>query len=92
MTPTKRGLAATLSGRQAKFYRQAVERFVAKMNWTDFDDFAFGRESPLYDGVQLRRDVLDTPLYLELRDMWIKLGIEQGYVARPEPKRAQRRS
>jgi hypothetical protein len=92
MTLAKRNLAATLSERQARFYRQALERFAAKMSWADFDDFAFGRESPLYEGVRLKQDVLDTPLYLELKDMWLKLGVEQGYVAAPEPKRAQRRS
>jgi len=92
MTLTKRSLATTLSERQARFYRQAVDRFAAKMNWTDFDDFAFGRDSPLYEGVRLKQDVLHTPLYLELRDMWIKLGVEQGYVAPPERKGARRRS
>src|SRR5258708_39783309 len=88
MTHTKRSFATTLSDRQARFYRQAVARFAAKMNGTGFDDFAFGRDSPLYEGVPLKQDVLDTPPYLALRGMWIKTGIRPGYGAPPGRKRA----
>jgi hypothetical protein len=85
----------TLPERQARFYRAALERYRRKIHFMDFEEFAFFPPSPIYDGLALKADVLTTPLYLELRDMWLELGIAQGYVAPPPEwttKRAKRRT
>ena len=63
-----------------KFYLQAVEKFEQNIHWLEFDEFAFGPFSPIYKNERHHKDVLQKPLYKALEDMWIRLGIQQGYV------------
>jgi hypothetical protein len=76
---------------QQAFYRDAVRLHRKGVDWFEFWNFAFGFGSPLYDGVRVRSDVLDTPLEKALRAMWLDLGVRQGMVQPEEPKRAARR-
>lgn len=71
---------ATLSDEEQRFYRAAKQRFDSGIAWFDFDDFAFGRSSPLYQGRVSHHDVLQDPLYIALKDMWLELGVRQGRV------------
>src|SRR5712691_404122 len=85
MTVARKVSLDTLTELQVKFYRAARGLFREKVSWTDFEEFAFHRRSPLWEGFQTRREVIDTPLYRELVDMWIELGVQQGKVASPKP-------
>ena len=85
----------SLSERQQRFYREALARYRRTVHFMDFDEWAFYGNSPIYDGLATKTEALSTPLYLELRDMWLELGIDQGYVAPPPEwttKRAKRRT
>ena len=64
---------------EGKFYLQAVEKFEKKINWLEFDEFAFGPGSPIYKNERRHLDVIQKPLYKALEDMWIRLGVEQGH-------------
>jgi len=78
-----------LTERQLRFYRKALQNYRAKMDWLDFEEFAFRSESPVYDGAPRRPDVLDSPLYDSLREMWLHLGVNQRMLKDDEkPHRA----
>jgi hypothetical protein len=74
----------TLNDDEQKFYRAARQRFDDGVPWFDFDDFAFGSGSPLYRGRASHHEVLQHPLYIALKDMWLELGVRQGRI-RTEP-------
>ena len=80
-----------LTDTQATFYRNAIRLYRKGIDWFAFWEFAFGFQSPLYDGTRLHTDVLGTPLETALRSMWLDLGVRQGMVKPEEPKRAPRR-
>lgn len=69
-----------LNQEEQSFYRAAKERFDNQIAWFDFDDFAFGMGSPLYRGRASHHEVLQNPLYVALKDMWLELGVRQGRV------------
>jgi len=71
---------AALSDEEQRFYRAAKERSDNGIPWFDFDDFAFGSNSPLYRGRASHHEVLQHPLYIVLKDMWLELGVRQGRV------------
>ena len=74
--------------RERDFLRSAQQHFRANMNWFAFEDFAFGSRSPIFSQSRSHRDVLSSPLYQELKRMWLELGVKQGYVAaKPEEVR-----
>jgi hypothetical protein len=70
----------SLNHAEQTFYRAAKQRFDDGVPWFDFDDFAFGRSSPLYRGRTSHHEVLQHPLYVALKDMWLELGVRQGRV------------
>lgn len=71
-----------LSAEEKKFYKQAIKRFRENTNWLSFDDFAFGMRSPIYKGRRSHIEVLQSALYLALKDMSLQLGVQQGLIKR----------
>ena len=78
------GLQIDLSGIDAdrqRFYRSAIEQLHANVDWLEFEGFAFSFGSPIFKAVHDRQDVLTDPLFIVLKDIWLRLGIRQGMVA-----------
>jgi len=71
-----------LSRVQREFYTRALELFRRNTSWLEFEEFAFGPRSPLYESAESHITVLKDPLYLALEDMWLQLGVQQGMVKR----------
>jgi len=83
------GLQIDLSGLDAdgqRFYRSAIEQLHANVDWLDFEGFAFSFGSPVFNASRDRKKVLSDPLYLVLKDIWLRLGIRQGMVAPSKEK------
>ena len=76
-----------LTETEKKFYRQALKKFRANISWLAFDEFAFGRQSPIYSHRKSHLDVLKEPLFLALKDMSLQLGVQQGMIARKKLER-----
>ena len=74
----------SLTETEKKFYRQALKKFRANIGWLAFDEFAFGRQSPIYSHRKSHLDVLKEPLFLALKDMSLQLGVQQGMIARKQ--------
>jgi hypothetical protein len=70
-----------LDGERKAFFLSAVKQFHADVNWFEFERIAFGFRSPVFQQARSRQDVLTDPLFLALKDMWLRLGVEQGLVA-----------
>jgi hypothetical protein len=70
-----------LDGERKKFYQLAIAKLDANVPWLEFEDFAFSFNSPVFGDSRDRREVLSDPLYLALKDIWLRLGISQGVVA-----------
>jgi hypothetical protein len=62
------------------FFTQALQKFQANVNWLDFEEWAFGKNSPLYKGERSHHTVLKKPLYLALKDLSLRLGKQQGKI------------
>ena len=78
------GLRIDLTGLDAdrqRFYRLAMEQFHANVDWLEFENFAFSFGSPIFKAVHDRQEVLTDPLFVVLKDIWLRLGIRQGMVA-----------
>jgi hypothetical protein len=71
-----------LTAEEKKFYRQAIKRFRENTNWFSFDEFAFGMRSPIYNRRRSHIEVLESALYLALKDMSLQLGVQQGLIKR----------
>jgi hypothetical protein len=71
-----------LTPEEKRFYRRALTRFQENAAWAAFDEFAFGMLSPIYKRKRSHIDVLKSPLYLALKDMWLQLGVQQGLIRR----------
>jgi len=71
-----------LTAEDKKFYKQAMKRFRENTNWLSFDEFAFGIKSPIYNGRRSHIEVLQSALYLVLKDMSLQLGVQQGLLKR----------
>jgi len=71
-----------LTAEEKQFYKQAIKRFRENTNWLSFDEFAFGMRSPIYKGRRSHIEVLETALYLALKDMSLQLGVQQGLIKR----------
>jgi len=86
--------AEALSPEEHEFLKQAEKRYRRNMNWFEFEDFAFGMRSPLFSRTRSHLDVLEHPLYLALKEMWLNLGEKQGLVApsRREDQLARRKT
>ena len=73
-----------LDSERKRFYQSALEKLDQNIPWLEFEDFAFSFGSPVFRASQNRRAVLSDPLYLVLKNMWLRLGIRQGLVAPPK--------
>jgi len=69
-----------------RFYQSAVEMLDRNVDWIDFENFAFSFGSPIFKASYDRQDVLSDPLFIVLKDMWLRLGIRQGMVAPSKEK------
>jgi hypothetical protein len=70
-----------LDAARKRLYETAVEQFQKNASWFGFERFVFSYTSPLFSAARNRADVIDDPLYAALKDMWLQLGINQGFVA-----------
>ncbi|HXA18406.1 MAG TPA: hypothetical protein VN380_15535 [Thermoanaerobaculia bacterium] len=64
-----------------RFYQSAIEKLDENVPWLEFEDFAFSFGSPVFRTSRNRQEVLSDPLYVVLKDIWLRLGIRQGLVA-----------
>jgi hypothetical protein len=86
------GLRIDLSGLDAdrkRFYHSAIEQLDANVDWLEFEGFAFSFGSPIFKASHDRKEVLTDPLFLVLKDIWLRLGIQQGMVAPSKETRAK---
>ena len=74
----------TLNDEKRRLFEAAHERFRKNTNWFEFEQLVFSFTSPLFRNAKSRAEVLTDPLYTALKDMWLQLGINQGFVAKPE--------
>ena len=74
----------TLDEEKRRLFDAAYERFRRNTNWFEFEQLVFSYTSPLFRHAKSRAEVLRDPLYLALKDMWLQLGINQGFVAKPK--------
>jgi len=82
---TKKDLNALTDDERA-FYHLALKRYRADADWLAFEDLAFGMRSPIYQRQRSHLDVLQHPLYIALREMWLDLGVKQGMIAPSKKK------
>src|ERR1044072_8832829 len=81
-----------------RLFETASEMFRKNTSWFAFEQLIFSYTSPLFRKSKSRADVINEPLFLALKDMWLQLGIDQGYVAndrteaKARPARAHRTS
>ena len=83
------GLRIDLSGldeERKRFYQSAIEMLDRNVDWLDFEGFAFSFGSPVFKASHNRQEVLTDPLFIVLKDMWLRLGIRQGLVAPSKEK------
>jgi hypothetical protein len=83
------GLRIDLTGLDAdrkSFYQLAIEQLDANVDWLEFEGFAFSFGSPIFKASYDRQEVLTDPLFLVLKDIWLRLGIRQGMVAPSKEK------
>lgn len=73
-----------LDSERKRFYQSAIEKLDQNIPWLEFEDFAFSFGSPVFRASRNRREVLSDPLYVVLKDIWLRLGISQGLVAPPK--------
>jgi hypothetical protein len=85
-----------LDADKRRLFETAHEKFRQNTNWFEFEQLVFAYTSPLFNRAKNRADVVSEPLFLALKDMWLQLGIDQGYVAndrtetKARPARANR--
>ena len=72
---------SSLTPEELAFLARARENFRANMNWLEFEELAFGSRSPIFAKTRSHRNVVEHPLYIALKDMWLELGVRQGYVS-----------
>jgi hypothetical protein len=73
---------ATLSAEKQQFFTLAYAKYKENVNWFDFEQFIFSHHSPVFQSSRRRTDVLGDALYVALKDMWLRLGMKQGFVQR----------
>lgn len=69
-----------MSTDEKSFLHRAQRKFRENADWLEFEEFAFGSRSPLYSKTRSHQDVLQHPLYLALKEMWLDLGVNQGRI------------
>jgi hypothetical protein len=82
-----------LDSERKRFCRVALEKLDENVAWLEFEEFAFSFDSPVFRASRSRQEVLSDPLYLVLKDIWLRLGILQGLVTplKESPIRAKTR-
>src|SRR6266576_1010088 len=81
-----------LDSERKRFYQLALGKLDENVPWLEFEDFAFSFGSPVFRASRNRREVLSDPLYVVLKDIWLRLGIRQGLVAPPKESVASART
>ena len=76
-----------LSPEKARFFDAARRQFRKNASWFEFEQLIFSFTSPLYKDLKSRADVVKEPLFAALKDMWLELGIKQGFVAAPDDRK-----
>ena len=74
-----------LSPEKERFFDVAHKQFRKNVNWFEFEQLVFSYTSPIFSGAKNRGAVVNDPLYRALKDMWLQLGIDQGFVAGGAP-------
>lgn len=80
--PRQETLSA-MTSEETAFLARAREKHAANVNWLEFEEFAFGPRSPIFARKRSHQNVLDHPLYITLKNLWLDLGARQGQVAAP---------
>jgi hypothetical protein len=70
-----------LDAEKKRFFEAAQNQFRSNVNWFEFEQLVFSYTSPVFHKSRNRADVLRDPLYHSLKDMWLQLGVQQGFVA-----------
>lgn len=79
-----------LDDEKKRFFEAAREKFRRNVSWFEFEQLVFSYTSPLFRHSRNRAEVVNDPLFLALKDMWLQLGIKQGFVASgPSPSHAR---
>jgi hypothetical protein len=81
---TDRGIgspAAAPTAEERAFLARAREKYHANVNWLEFEEFAFGTRSPIYSKKRSHPNVVEHPLYVALKGLWLDLGLRQGRIA-----------
>jgi len=72
---------SNLDTERRRFYQSAIEMLDRNVDWLEFEGFAFSFGSPIFKASYDRQEVLTDPLFIVLKDIWLRLGIRQGMVA-----------
>lgn len=70
-----------LDPNRQRLFETAQRQFRNNANWFEFEQLVFSYTSPIFQQTRSRADVVRDPLYKALKDMWLQLGIKQGFVA-----------
>lgn len=71
-----------LSSEEEEFLGIARKLAGWDLDWFAFEEFAFGMHSPVFSKSRSHHGPIDqNPVYVELRRMWLELGVCQGWVA-----------
>jgi len=70
-----------LDEEKKRFFDVARKLFQKNTNWFEFEQLVFSYTSPIFSRSRNRADVVHDPLFKALKDMWLQLGIDQGFVA-----------
>jgi hypothetical protein len=73
--------AAPLTPEERAFLARAREKYHANVNWLEFEEFAFGTRSPIFSKKRSHLNVVEHPLYVALKGLWLDLGVRQGRIA-----------
>ncbi len=73
-----------LTSRQKKYYKEAEEAFKRNMSYLIFEErfLSLDKTCPLYEGMSLRTQALQMPLYKVIEEMWLELAVNQGVMKR----------
>jgi len=70
-----------LDAEKRRLFDASQEKFRKNVSWFEFEQVFFSYSSPIFSRAKNRADVLNEPLFHALKDMWLQLGIDQGFVA-----------
>jgi hypothetical protein len=70
-----------IDAEKRRLFDTAQEKFRKNTNWFEFEQLVFTYTSPIFSRAKNRADVVNEPLFHALKDMWLQLGIDQGFIA-----------